>query len=59
VVERFGAGEVAASTGAEQLLAAILRVRADDARRREAALRAGRTLREEHDARHLLEVLTS
>lgn len=59
VVERFGAGEVAASAGAAHLLDAVLRVRAADARHRAAALRAGRTLREEHDGRHLLEVLAS
>jgi glycosyltransferase involved in cell wall biosynthesis len=59
VVQRFGAGEVAASDSPEDLLAAVERVRADDAGRRAAALGAGRALRDEHDGRHLLEVLTA
>lgn len=59
VVERFGAGAVAASTSAEDLLAAVERVRAEHPRYRDAALRAGLTLRHEHDARKLLDVLTA
>ncbi len=57
VVERFGAGAVAASTSAEDLLAAVERVRAEHPRYQDAALRAGHALRHEHDARKLLDVL--
>jgi hypothetical protein len=59
VVERFGAGAVAASTAPGDLLAAVERVRAEYPRHREAALSAGRTLRGEHDARRLLEAITA
>lgn len=59
VVERFGAGAVAASPAPGDLLAAIERVRADFPRHRAAALRAGRELRGEHDARRLYEELTA
>jgi glycosyltransferase involved in cell wall biosynthesis len=59
VVERFGAGAVAPSPAPGDLLQAVERVRADYARYRDAALAAGRTLRGEHDARRLLEVITA
>lgn len=58
VVERFGAGAVAASPAPEHLLDVLERVRADHARYQERALRAGQALRSEHDGRHLLEALT-
>lgn len=59
VVERFGAGAVAPSPAPADLLAAVERVRADYATYHGAALAAGRTLRGEHDARRLLEVISS
>jgi glycosyltransferase involved in cell wall biosynthesis len=59
VVERFGAGAVAPSPAPGDLLQAVERVRADYARYRDAALAAGRTLRGEHDARRLFEVITA
>lgn len=59
VVERFGAGAVAASPSPEDLLRAVERVRAEYPRHREAALAAGQTLRGEHDARRLLQVITT
>jgi glycosyltransferase involved in cell wall biosynthesis len=59
VVERFGAGAVAPSAAPADLLAAVERVRADYPSYRDAALAAGRTLRGEHDARRLLEVISS
>ena len=59
VVERFGAGAVAASASPGDLLAAVERVRAGYARHRDAALEAGRTLRGEHDARRLFEAITA
>lgn len=59
VVERFGAGAVAASAAPEDLLRAVERVREAYPAHRDAALAAGRTLRGEHDARRLLEVLTA
>jgi glycosyltransferase involved in cell wall biosynthesis len=59
VVERFGAGAVAPSTAPGDLLQAVERVRADYPRYRDAALAAGRTLRGEHDARRLFEVITA
>jgi glycosyltransferase involved in cell wall biosynthesis len=58
VIERFGAGVVAASSAPEHLHEAVERVRADHARYQEQALRAGHALRAEHDGRHLLEALT-
>lgn len=58
VVERFGAGVVAASPAPEHLHEAVERVRGDHARYQEQALRAGHALRAEHDGRHLLEALT-
>lgn len=57
VVERFGAGAVAASAAPGDLLRAVERVRAEYPRHRDAALSAGRTLRGEHDAHRLLEVI--
>ena len=59
VVERFGAGAVAASPSPADLLRAVEGVRADYPRRRDAALAAGRALRGEHDARRLFEVITA
>lgn len=58
VVERFGAGVVAPSSTPAELLEALLRARAEHERLAAAAHAAGRTLRDEHDGRHLLEVLT-
>jgi glycosyltransferase involved in cell wall biosynthesis len=57
VVERFGAGLVA-DPEPEALLGALLRARAEHDRLADAARAAGRVLRDEHDGRHLLEVLT-
>jgi hypothetical protein len=57
VVAGHGAGVVAASPAPGDLLAAVDRVRAGYPGYAEAALRAGRTLRGEHDARRLLEAI--
>jgi hypothetical protein len=59
VVDRFGAGAVAASAAPGDLLQAVERVRAEYPRHRDAALSAGRILRGEHDARRLLEAITA
>jgi len=57
--ERFAAGAGISDLSPPSLLSAVEAIRADYPRYRQNALEAGRTLQEEHGARHLLDVLLS
>ena len=56
---RFAAGAAVADLSPPALLSAVDTIRADYSRYHRNALEAGRTLQEEHNARHLLEALAS
>jgi glycosyltransferase involved in cell wall biosynthesis len=57
--DRFGAGTAVPDLSPSPLLSAVETIRADYASYHRNALEAGRTLQEEHNARHLLEVIAS
>jgi glycosyltransferase involved in cell wall biosynthesis len=59
VVERFDAGVAVVDLSPASLLSAVETIRADYPRYHRNALEAGRTLQEEHSARHLLEAIAS
>jgi glycosyltransferase involved in cell wall biosynthesis len=58
-VERFDAGVAVVDLSPASLLSAVETIRADYPRYHRNALEAGRTLQEEHSARHLLEAIAS
>ena len=57
--DRFGAGAAVPDLSPLALLSAVETIRADYSRYHRNALEAGKTLQEEHSARHLLEALAS
>jgi glycosyltransferase involved in cell wall biosynthesis len=57
--DRFAAGAAVPDLSPPALLSAVDTIRADYSRYHRNALEAGRTLQEEHSARHLLEALAS
>lgn len=57
--DRFGAGAAVPDLSPPALLSAVETLRADYARYHRNALEAGRTLREEHSARYLLEAIAT
>ena len=57
--DRFGAGAAVPDLSPRTLLSAVETIRADYALYHRNALEAGRTLQEEHSARHLLEAIAS
>jgi len=59
VVDRFAAGAAVPELSPSALLSAVETIRADYSRYHRNALEAGRSLQEEHSARHLLDVLAS